>query len=74
MTGDPKPEGRPMYELLGNAGATLTFIEENGGAVFEQALKDEIREAMNDLGVRVVLWYGERMDDVSSVWAEFSTT
>jgi hypothetical protein len=70
---DPKPDGRPMYDMMVSWQAVAAFVTEHGGAEFERRLHDEVREAMDDLGVRVVLWYGERMDNISAQMEEWTS-
>lgn len=67
-----EPVGRPMYDMLADMRETLAFIDTVGGDEFERRIQAEIREAMDAHGVRVVLWYAERMDNVTAVMEEFS--
>lgn len=67
-----EPVGLPMYDLLADMREVLAFIEVVGGDEFERRVQDEIRGAMDEHGVRVVLWYAERMDNVSAVMGEFT--
>ena len=74
MADTPEPFGRPLYEMLSCSDAkdqVVALITEIGGEEFDRRMKAEIREAMDEMGVRVVLWYGERMDNVSAVMEEF---
>lgn len=67
---DPKPDGRPMYDLMADWKQTLVYITAVGGEEWERQITAEIRQAMDELGVRVVLWYAERMQDVTAMMEE----
>lgn len=66
-----EPVGRPMYDMLANMREVIAFVETFGGDEFDRRVNGEIREAMDAYGVRVVLWYAERMDNVTAVMEEF---
>lgn len=66
-----EPVGLPMYDLMERAEGVWAFLAEFGGDEFERRVTDEIREQMGARGNRVVLWYAERMQDVSAVMEEF---
>lgn len=74
MTGlEEEPVGRPMYDLLSDPLAVVQTIDMLGGEEFDRRIKEEIRQAMEEVGVGVVLWYGEKMGDVTARLEEFAT-
>lgn len=74
MTGEPEePVGRPMYDLLADPIAVAQMISIVGGEEFDRRMREEMRQAMEEVGVGVALWYGERMGDATARLEEFTT-
>jgi hypothetical protein len=65
-------KGRRFYDMLGDWRNVHAFIQEVGPEEYEKHVIAEIRVAMDECGVRAVLWYGEKMEDVAAMMQEFT--
>jgi hypothetical protein len=71
--GVPEPVGRPIYDLMADMPEYVAWQSAFGDDQAEGALKAEMREAMDEVGIRVVLWYGERIKDLNAQMGEWIT-
>lgn len=69
---DREPVGRPIYDLMGDHRTFMAAWCDVGAEKMAAMMEDEIRTAMEEDGVRVALFYAERMQDLSAVLGEFT--
>lgn len=68
---DTEPVGRPMYDLLGDLDAYMQEVLRTSAEEVGERVDAEVRVAMEEDGNRVVLFYAERLQDITSRMEEY---